>query len=84
MKCERHDFHWDISDPMGCPVCYGVNLEVERRKAYLERQQTLSTNTSRWWWEGYETAYLKALEAFQLSDSACSDWAEATLLKWFE
>jgi len=30
MFCEKHEFHWDISDPMGCPVCYGEGLAEER------------------------------------------------------
>jgi hypothetical protein len=30
VKCEKHDWDWDISDPTGCPVCYGERLERER------------------------------------------------------
>ena len=41
---------------MGCPVCYGVNIEVDRRKAYLERIQTQYPGKSYVWREGYETA----------------------------
>lgn len=30
MKCPKHDWDWDISDPTGCPICYGESLERER------------------------------------------------------
>ncbi len=36
MRCEKHDWDWDISDPTGCPVCYGESLESERILAELE------------------------------------------------
>lgn len=36
MKCEKHDWDWDISDPTGCPVCYGESLERERVVKLLE------------------------------------------------
>jgi hypothetical protein len=75
MKCLRHDWSWDISDPRGCPVCYGVNLEVERRIHYLERVQTWHRSKVAAWYEGFETAELRILEAFKKSDSACSEWA---------
>jgi hypothetical protein len=38
VKCEKHDWDWDISDPTGCPVCYGVSLERERIIKLLENQ----------------------------------------------
>lgn len=56
MHCDKHDFHWAISDPMGCPVCHGVNLEVERRKGYLQRIQTWYPGKSMVWAEGFESA----------------------------
>jgi hypothetical protein len=36
VKCEKHDWDWDISDPTGCPVCYGESLERERVVKLLE------------------------------------------------
>jgi hypothetical protein len=30
MKCAKHDWDWDISDPTGCPICYGERLERDR------------------------------------------------------
>ena len=36
MSCEKHDWDWDISDPTGCPICYGESLERERIIKLLE------------------------------------------------
>lgn len=36
MKCETHDWNWDISDPTGCPICYGERLAEERIIKLLE------------------------------------------------
>ena len=45
MNCEKHDFEWDISDPMGCPVCYGETL-AEARIIKLLRDDNRLHNTS--------------------------------------
>ena len=62
MKCTKHDFEWEISDPMGCPVCYGINLERERLLDHLERVQTWYPDKYNAWWEGYETAELRIIK----------------------
>jgi hypothetical protein len=36
VSCEKHDWDWDISDPTGCPICYGESLERERIIKLLE------------------------------------------------
>jgi hypothetical protein len=36
MKCLTHEWDWDISDPTGCPICHGAELERERILAELE------------------------------------------------
>ena len=36
MRCEKHDWDWDISDPTGCPICYGEHLSEERIIKLLE------------------------------------------------
>ena len=36
MKCEKHNFHWDIADPMGCPICYGERLAENRIVKLIE------------------------------------------------
>ncbi len=34
-ECEVHDWAWDSSDGMGCPVCYGIETERERNLVVL-------------------------------------------------
>jgi hypothetical protein len=35
-NCDAHDWAWDPIDDYGCPVCYGVSLELDRILALLE------------------------------------------------
>ena len=30
MRCKEHDWEFDASDPIGCPVCFGAQQERER------------------------------------------------------
>jgi hypothetical protein len=39
VKCEKHDWDWDIGDPTGCPVCYGESLERDRITTLLEEHR---------------------------------------------
>jgi|LakMenEpi03Aug12_release.lakeMendotaPanAssembly.Ray.scaffolds.fasta_scaffold3106227_1 hypothetical protein len=39
-ECEVHEWFWDPTDDMGCPVCHGIQTERERGLSILERKQS--------------------------------------------
>ena len=39
-ECGTHDWSWDPTDDMGCPVCHGESLAEERIIKLLETELT--------------------------------------------
>lgn len=54
MKCKKHDWDWDISDPTGCPICHGERLAEERIVKWVDDHRSyLSLDDESGWYRDH-------------------------------